>query len=190
MNYCKDKMSMDRTVWLFFCKNSSNFLISNNNGQHCLKVPWNPSKFAFICTQIGLYFIILEIFSFFVRKKFKNKNKKTLLWEKKKKIPASLCALLNFLSPAPKKKKISIDFLLSRVTVTWPYTSSREEVCTSREESARGLLLLYTDLATARFCYQKFLICSLFPLINWKCPQQYLEGWSELALVSKRCKFT
>ena len=32
----------------------------------CLKVPRNPTNFAFICTQVGL---ILDIFLFFVCKK-------------------------------------------------------------------------------------------------------------------------
>ena len=40
-------------------------------------------------------------------------------------------------------------------------------------------------LRQALFCHQKFVISSLFPLINWKCPQQYLQGWSELTLVPK-----
>ena len=49
--------------------------------------------------------------------------------------------------------------------------------------------LLYTILRQALFCYQKFLICSLFPLINGKCLKRYLKWWSELTLVPKRFKF-
>ena len=36
------------------------------SASHVLKVPRNPTNFAFICTQVGL---ILDIFLFFVCKK-------------------------------------------------------------------------------------------------------------------------
>ena len=171
---------LERVCWVEFCisrfykiaqKNSS-FLFS-------LKVHRNPSNLAFICTQIGL---IHEIFSFFV-------CKKDYFHWKINDFPQPVCVYTSqLLSPAPRKKN---RFTTNSCHVT-VYTSSQEGVCTSREESARGLLLLYTILRQlALFCYQKFLICSLFPLINGKCLKRYLKWWSELTLVPKRfLKFT
>ena len=114
-----------------------------------LKVHRNPSNFAFICTQVGL---ILDIFLLFVCKKH--------YFEKYTTFPASLCALLNFLSPAAPPPQIV--FLLQLV--------SRDRIRHIKKEKKKRVREVYCYctliLRQALFCHQKCVISSLFPLIN------------------------
>ena len=83
-------------------------------------------------------------------------------------------------SQLPKPRPQKIVFLLQLVS-TWPYTSFQEG---EEEESARGSIVT-VHWSCDRLCFvtKKCVISSLF--INWKCSQQYLQGWSELTLVPK-----
>ena len=84
-------------------------------------------------------------------------------------------------SQLPKPRPPKIVFLLQLV--------SRDRIRHSKKEKKKRVREVYCYctliLRQALFCHQKFVISSLFPLINWKCPQQYLQRWSELTLVPK-----
>ena len=153
------EVTFDLHMWIDMLKNlrigawsESNYLLKWVP-RSCLKVHRNPSNLAFIYTQIGL---IHDIFSFFVCKKH------VLLW-KINDFPQTVCVYFSTSKPRPPKKLIYYQ-LVSRDRMT----STEEGVCTSREEGARGLLLLYTILRRALFCYQKFLICSFISADKWK----------------------
>ena len=79
--------------------------------------------------------------------------------------------------PKPRPQKSSFYYNSCHVTVYVIPRRRRRREC---ENCYCTLILLQ-----ALFCHQKFVISSLFPLINWKCSQQYLQGWSELTIVPK-----
>ena len=81
--------------------------------------------------------------------------------------------------PKPRPPKSSFYYNSCHVTVIRHFKKEKKKRV--REVYCYCTLILRQAL----FCHQKFVISSLFPLINWKCPQQYLQGWSELTLVPK-----
>ena len=81
--------------------------------------------------------------------------------------------------PKPRPQKSSFYYNSCHVTV---YVIPRRR---RRRECERSIVTVHWSCDRLCFCHQKFVISSLFPLINWKCPQQYLQGWSELTLVPK-----
>ena len=79
--------------------------------------------------------------------------------------------------PKPRPQKSSFYYNSCHVTV---YVISRRR---RRRECERSIVTVHWSCDRLCFVTKNLWFPSLFPLINWKCPQQYLLGWSELTLV-------